>query len=305
MTYKEERNVVNYKRKTILNKTLFIVASIIVGISAFVMIFPYVYMVVSALKSQKEILSSSSVLKNFFPKNPNWKIFKEIFTGNERYTVKQFNFLDSVKNTMIIEILVVPIGTFFSALAAFAFAKMHFKGKNVILMILLVSMMIPFATVMLPQYRMWRELQLINTLWPLIIPGFFGNMGMMLFLITTIKSNVPDSLIEESRVEGVGWFGIFFKVVLPLIKPAIIAQMLFWFVGIWNDFFGPSIYLTDPEIKTVQVLIMSLNSTAGAELGDLPFVMAAAFISSLPIILLFILMNKSFVQTNATSGIKG
>ena len=305
MTYKEEINVVNYKRKTILNKTLFIVVSVIVGISAFVMIFPYVYMVVSALKSQKEILSSSSVLKNFFPKNPNWKIFKEIFTGNERYTVKQFNFLDSVKNTMIIEILVVPIGTFVSALAAFAFAKMHFKGKNVILMILLVSMMIPFATVMLPQYRMWRELQLINTLWPLIIPGFFGNMGMMLFLITTIKSNVPDSLIEESRVEGVGWFGIFFKVVLPLIKPAIIAQMLFWFVGIWNDFFGPSIYLTDPEIKTVQVLIMSLNSTAGAELGDLPFVMAAAFISSLPIILLFILMNKAFVQTNATAGLKG
>lgn len=305
MTYKEEINVVNYKRKTILNKTLFIVASVIVGISAFVMIFPYVYMVVSALKSQKEILSSSSVLKNFFPKNPNWKIFKEIFTGNERYTVKQFNFLDSVKNTMIIEILVVPIGTFVSALAAFAFAKMHFKGKNVILMILLVSMMIPFATVMLPQYRMWRELRLINTLWPLIIPGLFGNMGMMLFLITTIKSNVPDSLIEESRVEGVGWFGIFFKVVLPLIKPAIIAQMLFWFVGIWNDFFGPSIYLTDPEIKTVQVLIMSLNSTAGAELGDLPFVMAAAFISSLPIILLFILMNKAFVQTNATAGIKG
>lgn len=305
MTYKEEINVVNYKRKTILNKTLFIVVSVIVGISAFVMIFPYVYMVVSALKSQKEILSSSSVLKNFFPKNPNWKVFKEIFTGNERYTVKQFNFLDSVKNTMIIEILVVPIGTFVSALAAFAFAKMHFKGKNVILMILLVSMMIPFATVMLPQYRMWRELQLINTLWPLIIPGFFGNMGMMLFLITTIKSNVPDSLIEESRVEGVGWFGIFFKVVLPLIKPAIIAQMLFWFVGIWNDFFGPSIYLTDPEIKTVQVLIMSLNSTAGAELGDLPFVMAAAFISSLPIILLFILMNKAFVQTNATAGIKG
>ena len=305
MTYKEEINVVNYKRKTILNKTLFIVVSVIVGISAFVMIFPYVYMVVSALKSQKEILSSSSVLKNFFPKNPNWKIFKEIFTGNERYTVKQFNFLDSVKNTMIIEILVVPIGTFVSALAAFAFAKMHFKGKNVILMILLVSMMIPFATVMLPQYRMWRELQLINTLWPLIIPGFFGNMGMMLFLITTIKSNVPDSLIEESRVEGVGWFGIFFKVVLPLIKPAIIAQMLFLFVGIWNDFFGPSIYLTDPEIKTVQVLIMSLNSTAGAELGDLPFVMAAAFISSLPIILLFILMNKAFVQTNATAGIKG
>ena len=128
---------------------------------------------------------------------------------------------------------------------------------------------------------------------------------MMLFLITTIKTSIPDSLIEESRVEGVSWFGIYFKVILPLIKPALVAQMLFWFVGIWNDFFGPSIYLTNPDTKTVQVLIMSLNSTAGAELGDLPFVMAAAFISSLPIILLFVLMNRAFVQTNANSGIKG
>ncbi len=305
MTYSEEKNYKKYKQTKAKNLSLFVVATIIVCLSAFLMLFPYVYMVVSSLKTQKEILASSSVLKNFFPKDPNWHIFIEIFTGNEKYTIKQFNFLDSVKNTMIIELLVVPVGTFVSSLAAFAFAKMRFKGKNVILMILLVSMMIPFATVMLPQYRVWRELNLVNTLWPLIIPGLFGNTGMMLFLITSIKTYVPDSLIEESRVEGVGWFGIYLKVILPLIKPAIVAQMLFWFVGIWNDFFGPSIYLTDPSIKTVQVLIMSLNSTAGAELGDLPFVMAAAFISSLPIILLFVLMNKAFVQTNANSGIKG
>lgn len=305
MTYTEKRNLTNYKKGKAKDRISFTVASIIVGVSAFLMIFPYIYMVVSALKTQQEIVGSSSVLKNFFPKNPNWHVFIEVFTGNDRYTLKEFNFLDSVKNTLIIEALVVPIGSFVSSLAAFAFAKMHFKGKNLILMVLLVSMMIPFATVMLPQYRVWRDLKLVNTLWPLIIPGLFGNIGMMLFLITTIKTSIPDSLIEESRVEGVSWFGIYFKVILPLIKPALVAQMLFWFVGIWNDFFGPSIYLTNPDTKTVQVLIMSLNSTAGAELGDLPFVMAAAFISSLPIILLFVLMNRAFVQTNANSGIKG
>lgn len=305
MTYIEKRNLTNYKKGKAKDRIAFTIASIIVGISAFLMIFPYIYMVVSALKTQQEIVGSSSVLKNFFPKDPNWHVFIEVFTGNDRYTLKEFNFLDSVKNTLIIEALVVPIGSFVSSLAAFAFAKMHFKGKNLILMVLLVSMMIPFATVMLPQYRVWRDLKLVNTLWPLIIPGLFGNIGMMLFLITTIKSSIPDSLIEESRVEGVSWFGIYFKVILPLIKPALVAQMLFWFVGIWNDFFGPSIYLTNPDTKTVQVLIMSLNSTAGAELGDLPFVMAAAFISSLPIILLFVLMNRAFVQTNANSGIKG
>ena len=93
--------------------------------------------------------------------------------------------------------------------------------------------------------------------------------------------------------------------VVPLIKPAIVAQVLFWFVGIWNDFFGPSVYLTDPSLKTVQVAIMMLNATASQASIDMPFLMAAAFMSSLPVILLFIIMNKAFVQTNAMSGIKG
>lgn len=305
MTYNENMIYKQAQKNRFSNKALFVFSTVIVCIAAFMMIFPYTYMIISALKTRQEIIGSASILDNFFPEKPYWKVFLEIFTGNERYTIKEFNFLDSVKNTMIIELLVVPVGTFFSSLAAFAFAKMKFKGKNAILMMLLVSMMIPFATVMLPQYRMWREIGLINTLWPLIIPGLFGNIGMMLFLITTIKATVPDSLIEESRVEGAGWFRTYVQVVVPLIKPALIAQMLFWFVGIWNDFFGPSIYLTDPEIKTVQVLIMGLNSTAGAEAGDTPFVMAASFISSLPVILLFIIMNKAFVQTNANSGIKG
>ncbi len=305
MTYKENMFYKNANLTKNINRALHIFATILVCFSAFLMIFPYFYMIVNSLKTQKEIIGSSSMLKDFFPKNPNWHVYIEIFTGNDRYSVKQFNFLSSLGNTLLIEILVVPIGTFVSSLAAFAFAKMRFKGKNIILIILLVSMMIPYAAVMLPQYRVWLDLKLVNTLWPLIIPGMFGNMGMMLFLITSIKASVPDSLIEESRVEGVSWFGTYAKVVLPLIKPALIAQMLFWFVGIWNDFFGPSIYLTDPNIKTIQVLIMGLNSTAGAEAGDMPFVMAASFISSLPIIILFIIMNKAFVQTNANSGIKG
>ncbi len=124
--------------------------------------------------------------------------------------------LDAIKNTLIIEVLVIPVGTFVSTLAAFAFAKMKFPYKNTILIVLLVSIMVPYAAVMLPQYRVFSEMQLVNTLWPLIIPGFFGNVGMMLFLITTIRNVVPDSLIEESRVEGAGWFKTFIKVVVPL-----------------------------------------------------------------------------------------
>lgn len=304
MNYKENEINRQYKLNKVKDKSLYIFSLILVLIGTFLMVFPYFYMIITALKTPQEMLSGS-ILKNFWPSNPVWSNFLDVFRGNERYSKDVFNFLDSFWNTLKIEILVVPIGTFFSSLAAFSFAKMKFRGKNVILIILLSSMMIPFAAVMLPQYRAFYSLGMVNTLWPLIIPGLFGNTGMMLFLITSMKNNIPDSLIEESKVEGTNYFKTYYKVALPLIKPALVAQMLFWFVGIYNDFFGPSIYLTDPKIKTVQVAIMTLNSTASQASTDIPFLMASAFISSLPIILLFIFMNKSFVQTNISDGIKG
>ena len=304
MNYKENEINKQYKLNKVKDKSLYIFSLVLVLIGTFLMVFPYFYMIITALKTPQEMLSGS-ILKNFWPSNPVWSNFIDVFRGNERYSKDVFNFLDSFWNTLKIEILVVPIGSFFSSLAAFAFAKMKFRGKNIILIILLSSMMIPFAAVMLPQYRAFYSLGMVNTLWPLIIPGLFGNMGMMLFLITSIKNNIPDSLIEESKVEGASYFKTYYKVALPLIKPALVAQMLFWFVGIYNDFFGPSIYLTDPKIKTVQVAIMTLNSTASQASTDIPFLMASAFISSLPIIILFIFMNKSFVQTNISDGIKG
>lgn len=304
MNYKENEINRQYKLNKVKDKSLYIFSLILVLIGTFLMVFPYFYMIITALKTPQEMLSGS-ILKNFWPSNPVWSNFLDVFRGNERYSKDVFNFLDSFWNTLKIEILVVPIGTLFSSLAAFSFAKMKFRGKNVILIILLSSMMIPFAAVMLPQYRAFYSLGMVNTLWPLIIPGLFGNTGMMLFLITSMKNNIPDSLIEESKVEGANYFKTYYKVALPLIKPALVAQMLFWFVGIYNDFFGPSIYLTDPKIKTVQVAIMTLNSTASQASTDIPFLMASAFISSLPIILLFIFMNKSFVQTNISDGIKG
>ncbi len=304
MNYQEHKMMSNYKKNKAANKAWFIISTIFVCFGAFLMLFPYFYMIICALKTPQEVISGS-IINNFWPSDPVWSNFIDVFCGNERYPLSSFNLLDAMKNTLIIEVLVVPIGTFVSTLAAFAFAKMRFKFKNVILIMLLVSMMIPYAAVMLPQYRVFSDMGLVNTLWPLIIPGFFGNVGMMLFLITTIKNVVPDSLIEESRVEGASWFRTFIRVVVPLIKPAIVAQVLFWFVGIWNDFFGPSVYLTDPSLKTVQVAIMMLNATASQASIDMPFLMAAAFMSSLPVILMFIIMNKAFVQTNAMSGIKG
>ena len=230
MNYQEHRIMSRYKKRKAANKTVFVISTLIVCFGAFLMLFPYFYMIISALKTPQEVISGS-ILKNFWPSDPVWSNFIDVFRGNERYPRSAFDLLDAFKNTLIIEVLVVPIGTFVSTLAAFAFAKMKFKFKGAILITLLVSMMIPYAAVMLPQYRVFSELGFVNTLVPLILPGFFGNVGMMLFLITTIKNVVPDSLIEESRVEGASWFRTFIRVVVPLIKPAIVAQVLFWFVA--------------------------------------------------------------------------
>ncbi len=305
MTYKESVIARQSNINKAKDKTLYIFSLILVLIGVFTMIFPYFYMIITALKTPQEMLSTT-ILQDFFPKNPVWSNFLDVFRGNETYTKRTFDFLSSLKNTLIIEIAVIPIGTFFSSLAAFAFAKMKFRGKNVILIILLSSMMIPYAAVMLPQYTAFKSLGLVGSLWPLIIPGWFGNTGMMLFLITSMKNAIPTSLIEESRVEGASFFKTYYKVALPLVKPAIVAQMLFWFVGIYNDFFGPSIYLTSPQKRTVQVAIQALSGTGSANgTTGIPFLMASAFISSLPVIIMFIFMNKAFVQTDVSDGIKG
>ena len=206
-------------------------------------------------------------------------------------------------NTLIIEIAIVPFGTFVSSLAAFAFAKMHFRHKKALLITIMVGMMIPYSAVMLPQYRAYDSMGLVGTLWPIIIPGLFGRISMMFFLITYMKGAIHDSLIESAKIDGSSFFRMYWQIALPLAKNAIFAQLIFWFVGIWNDYFAPSLYLTNKDIRTVQVLLYLLNSDTGGNL-EFPVMMAGAFISSLPMIMFFLIFRNMFVGSITMSGVK-
>ena len=280
---------VNAKRKNIVVKVLLYTLLTMVGV---ITVFPYLWMLFTTFKQPLEAMM------------PSLKLFPEVFSIESYFKLADQtpSFLRSIGNTMIIELTVVPIGTLVSALAAFAFAKMRLPCKRFLLLFLMSGMMVPYAAVLLPQYRAYSALGWTGTLLPLIVPGLFGNIGMMFFFIQYMK-NTPDSLIEAGRIDGAGWLRSFWTIVLPTIVPAIAAQVIFWFLGIWNDYFAPSVYLSGSNWLTVQALLAILNDN-NSRRPDLPLVMAGATVSSIPIVVLYITFQKYFVQSLALTGIQ-
>lgn len=270
----------------------FIIATIVVLFGAFTMLFPYIWMFLTSFKSVNESWAAPPTI---FPRKWLVDSYIEILTDS--------NFYFSILNTLLIEITVIICGTFFSALGAFAFAKLKLKFKKTILLTLMSSMMVPYAAVMLPQYRAFQSMGMTDTLWPLILPGLFGNISMMFFIITYMKAGLPDALIEAAKIDGSGYGKMFFRIALPLAKPAIAAQAIFWFVGIWNDFFGPSIYLTNPKKLTLQVYLNSLLSSTASGV-ELPTIMAGSVLASIPMILIFFCFQNFFINSIALSGTK-
>ena len=269
----------------------FWIATLVVLVGVVTMIFPYLWMFLTSFKTTTEAWADPPTL---FP--TEWLI--DAYSG----IITDKKFYMSVVYTLVIEVSVILVGTLVSTLAAFSFAKIKFKRKRLLLLIMMSSMMIPYAAVMLPQYRAFQEVSMTDTLWPLILPGLFGNISLMFFLITYMKSGITDSVIESAKIDGCSYFAMWKNIALPLAKPAIAAQAIFWFVGIWNDFFGPSIYLTNPKVQTLQVYITSLNASNDGT--NFPAIMTGAFLASLTMIIIFFCFQDLFINSIAMTGSK-
>ncbi|MDR2828898.1 MAG: carbohydrate ABC transporter permease [Acholeplasmatales bacterium] len=290
-------NISNNKKQKIyktLNVSGRVIIYIILIVLAFTMVFPYLWMIFTSFKTGIEAMDTTTL--KLFPNVWMFENYKKVF--------ETVPFTKGVLKTMIIEISVIPIGTLVSALAAFAFAKLKMPFKNGFLLILLSGTMIPYAALMLPQFRVFQQLNMLNTLWPLILPGLFGNVMMMFFFVQYLKS-MPSELIDAAKMDGANYIQIFFKIMFPLILPAMAVQIVFWFTGIWNDFFGPSIYLTQFASQTLQPMLAKLSSDNSGGVVGLPLVMCGSVISSLPILVLYIFFQKYFVESVAITGLKG
>ena len=276
-------------KKTKLVDTIVLILLIL---GAVAMVFPLVYMVFSSFMTKNQILSADfSIIPD------PWKF------GKYTEVLQRPEFLRGVRNTLMVAIPVLVVGGFTSSLAAFSFSNLQFKGKNGIFLGLLATMMIPFAVVMIPQYVMFTKMQWTNSLLPLIIPGLFGNVGVIFFLRQNLTS-IPSTLVEAAKIDGCGYFRIYYQIFLPLMKGALMTQLILWFMGIWNDYLAPTIFIQDDEWFTLQVVIRSFNSYYAVN-SDYPLIMAASVLSILPTLLLFFFFQRYIIESVAISGVKG
>ena len=272
----------------LVNAILFAVLSI----GGIVMVAPLVWTFSTSLKTKEAVFA---LPPQWIPDPVQWENYIRVWSAGP--------LASGIMNSLIVSVSVTVVGTISSAIAAFAFAKMRLPFKNVIFLSLLAAIMIPFPTIMIPQFKMFADAGLIDTLWPLILPGLFGNIVMIFFLRQFLDS-VPDSIIEAAKLDGAGYLRIFFTLIFPVIRPAIAAQFILWFMAVWNDYLAPIIYLNTPERQTLQVVIGSFNATYASQ-TDYPLIMAASFIALVPVLVVFVVFQKQIIESVALTGAKG
>lgn len=257
------------------------------------MVAPFLWTLSTSLKDKRNVFE---IPPQWIPDPATFRNFTTVW--------EQSPLLNGFGNSLIIVVTVLTVGLFVSAMSSYAFSKFEFPLKGVLFMGLLGTMMIPYSVVMIPQYIGFSWLNWVDTLLPLIVPGLFGNIVVVFFLRQYLSGALPTDLIEAAKIDGASFPRIFWTVALPVMKPALAAQAALGFMGIWNDFLGPLIYLHTPEKQTIQVLIASMQALYIGQ-SDYPMIMAAAIIAMVPVILVFFFCQRYFIESLAISGIKG
>lgn len=273
--------------KSIIKKILKILIFLII---IFVFLFPIYWMLVTSLKTSGEILQFPPTL---IPKDITFENYINVF--------KKVPMLSFFKNSLLVAFAVTIVSIFTSTLGGYVFAKFKFKGKNIIFLTILSTIMIPITVIVIPLYMMTISVGLKNSLWALIIPGFVSALGI--FLIRNYLASVPNSYIESARIDGCSEFGIYWKIILPLLKPAIAAIAIFIFMGNWNSFFWPLIVIDDLSKRTLPLGVGLFTQAFGVQSWNL--IMAASLISVVPVLIIFLFLQNFFIKGITLSGLKG
>ena len=266
----------------------FFIYFFLIVITAF-MLLPFLWMLSSSFKENKDVFGFPI---QWIPENPRWQNYVDIWT--------EIPLLTFIKNTAKITIVVTLLQLFTSSFAAYAFAKMQFKGKNVLFLGYIATIAVPWQAYMVPQFMMLSSWGLNNTHLAIMCLQAFSAFGV--FLMKQFYEGVPSELCEAARIDGLTEYGIWWHIMLPLSLPALSTLTIFTFVNTWNDFLGPLIYLTRTELKTIQIGLRMFISQYSAEYG---LIMAASVVVLIPVLIVFLSLQKYFVQGVASSGIKG
>lgn len=252
-------------------------------------IFPFIWMILTSFKSQIE---SIKIPITIFPKEWLIKNYFAVF--------KAIPFGRMYLNTIINAVVIVSVQLLFCSMAAYAFARLKFPGKNVIFTILLSVLMIPSSFFILPQYQIIQGLGLLNSLPALFLPNLFSIFGT--FLLRQFFKSLPDSLEDAARIDGCNRFMIYYKIMLPLVKSGLVALGILTLRFAWNDLMWPLIVNTSEQKMT---LAAGLSSLQGQYVTDYPLMMAGAVMSVAPLLILFAIFQEQFIEGIALSGVKG
>lgn len=268
-------------------KTAFMYAALI--IMAVIMLIPFAWMLSASLKFEKDVFSFPIV---WIPPVPQWGNYAEIW--------KKVPLLTGFFNTTKLTVCTTVLQLVTSSFAAYAFAKLSFKGRDTIFMMYIMTISIPWQVYMVPQYKMMTLFGLTDSHLGIILMHAFTAMGV--FLMRQFFIGIPNELLEAARIDGLSEYGIWARLMLPLSKPAIATLCITSFTFEWNDFMGPLIYLSSQKKKTIQLMLRMFNSQYSSNYAQ---IMAAATVALIPVLILFICLQRYFVEGVASSGIKG
>ena len=259
-------------------------------LAIFLFVAPFVVIFFVSLKTGSDVYST-----NIFP--------KEFYWSNYVYVLKETTIVKAFFNTILYLIPPLGVGVVTSAMAAYALSRLEWRGRELVFSILFATVMIPGIVTLVPSYVMYANVyNWVGTPLPLIVPGMFGSV-MVMFYLRQFMMGLPKELEEAALIDGMNRGGIFFSIILPLCKPALIAQVVLSFSGFYNDLMGPLMYInTKPEFYTVQLVINTLNTTYAKQEEQL---LASCFLALVPTFVLFAAAQKYFIEGIAVTGIKG
>ncbi|HZZ44830.1 MAG TPA: carbohydrate ABC transporter permease [Tepidisphaeraceae bacterium] len=262
-------------------------------LGAVILLVPFLFLLSASLKTEAEV--NAGPLK-ILPDKIQWSNYPRALSPDK------MNFYPALANTVVITVSSVLGQIISCSLVGFGFARFRFRGRSVLFILMLSTMMLPAQITMVPVFVLFRSLGLIDTFWPLIIPAFFAS-PFFVFMFRQFFAQVPEELMEAARIDGASNWTIYYRLMLPLCTPVIAIVAIYTFLATWNDFMGPLIYLNSPENRTLSLALNTFNSQYGY--SDAQLMMAASVVCMLPCILLFFAAQKYFVDSVASTGLKG
>ncbi len=277
-----------------------IVAYTFLALYTLAILVPFYVIIVTSLTTFEELMSRLEFI--WIPEQWSIEAYRTVLLDDRLAINGVSSLLRGFFNTLWMTVPTMLVGLFVSGLSAYAYSKLRFKASNALYMITLATMMIPTAVLTLPSYLYYDALGWSHGPLPILIPGLFGSAGTVFFL-RQFFAGIPDDLIEAGKLDGMGYFAMYVKIMIPLSVPAFLAQGIFAFVGGYNNYMGPMLYLTDSQM--LWPLQLALGQMQAQYSGDNAVQCASAMVSLVPLIIVYLVCQKFFIQGVAAAGLKG